>query len=261
MSDASDSTPPHPSAHAALVRELLHVSRLHADLGVNPPLAQAVERLGAWQAKRLAGTYADLAAQARYGDAVFFFETDLYGNAAFARRDSDLARVVPMLVRMLPERVIATVAQATELNALSQELDLALLQRLPRRDDTFTVADYCAAYRSSGNRTARARQIELIGEVGAALDIYVRKPLIGTALSVMRQPARLAGFAVLHDFLERGFASFRKMNGAAEFLATIDRRERALMEAIFAGDDAPFPDPLAHGNGDSPQTAWAAPPS
>ena len=29
-----------------------------------------------------------------------------------------------------------------------------------------------------------------------------------------------------------------------EFLATIDSRERKLMEAIFAGDDAPFPDPV-----------------
>jgi hypothetical protein len=54
----------------------------------------------------------------------------------------------------------------------------------------------------------------------------------------------MAGFAALQDFLERGFAAFRKMHGATEFLSTIDRRERALMERIFAGDDAPFGDPL-----------------
>jgi hypothetical protein len=34
------------------------------------------------------------------------------------------------------------------------------------------------------------------------------------------------------------------MHGAAEFLATVDRRERELMEEIFAGATAPFPEPL-----------------
>jgi len=46
---------------------------------------------------------------------------------------------------------------------------------------------------------------------------------------------------VLHDFLERGFSAFRKMDGAVEFLATIDRRERELMEALFAGRTVPLP--------------------
>ena len=61
---------------------------------------------------------------------------------------------------------------------------------------------------------------------------------------MMRQPARLAGFGALHDFLERGFAAFGKMGDATEFLETIDVRERALMEALLAGEPAPFPDPL-----------------
>jgi len=246
--DASEPARPYPSAQAALLRELAHVSRLHAERGANSPLARALERLANWQAKRLGGTYADLAAQARYADAVVFFETDLYGNADFARRDADLARVVPLLVRMLPERVIATVAQAMELNALSQELDRELLARLPRRDSAFTVADYCRAYRGAGDRAARTRQIDLIGAIGAGLDAYVRTPLLGTALAMMRQPARVAGFAALQDFLERGFAAFRQMDGATEFLATIDRRERQLMDAMFEGDDAPFADPLGDGS-------------
>jgi hypothetical protein len=226
------------------VHELGRVSRLHAHRGANPSLACALERLAAWQAKRLALTYADLAAEPRYADAIVFFQTDLYGNADFAQRDADLARIVPAMVLMLPERVIASIAQAMELNALSQELDRTLLGRLPRRDGTFTVADYCRAYRDMGDRPARERQIELIGEIGAALDVFVTKPLIGMALVMMRQPARLSGFGVLHDFLERGFAAFEKMHGAREFLATIDSRERNLMDAMFAGDDAPFRDPV-----------------
>ena len=38
--------------------------------------------------------------------------------------------------------------------------------------------------------------------------------------------------SALQDFLERGFAAFRTMNGAATFLATIEERETRIMEAI-----------------------------
>ena len=63
-------------------------------------------------------------------------------------------------------------------------------------------------------RAAREHQIALIGEVGAGLDIYVRRPFIESGLSMMRQPARLAGLAALQDFLERGVRAFRKLHGA-----------------------------------------------
>jgi hypothetical protein len=239
------------SAQAALIEELAHVARLRANRSANPILMGALQRVAMWQSRRLRMTYADLAAQNRYADAISFFETDLYGGMDFAQRDADLARVVPVMVRMLPERVILTIAKAVELHVLSQELDRSLLARLPRADGHFTVAEYCKAYRRMAKRAERERQTQLIGEIGATLDGYVKQPLIRTALLMMRQPARLAGLAALHDFLDRGFGAFRRMNGAAEFLSTIDARERALMEAILAGESAPFSDPLA------PQTVRA----
>ena len=73
----------------------------------------------------------------------------------------------------------------------------------------------------------------------------MRAPLLRHALAVMRMPARAAGLGALQGFLERGVAAFARMRGATEFLDTIDARESALMNAIFAGDDAPFRDPRA----------------
>jgi hypothetical protein len=238
-------TIPPASAHPAqdaLLHELARVQALHADRQRDPALSQALDRLGIWQSRRLGATYADLAAQPRYTDAVAFFQSDLYGGD-FARRDADLARVVPLMVRMLPERVIATVALAMEVNALSQELDRLLLAQLPRGAGELTVAKYCRAFRAMGHREQRERQVQLIVDVGNGLDGVVRKPFIHAALVMMRTPARLAGVGVLHDFLERGFDAFHRMHGADDFLATIDRRERALFDRIFAGDDAPFADP------------------
>jgi hypothetical protein len=245
MADANPFPDSRHAAHAAVVRELARVARLQAERDANPILAGALARLAAWQSRRLAMTYADLASQDRYADAIRFFQTDLYGATDFARRDADLARVVPVMVRMLPERVIGTIAKAVELHALSQSLDRSLLARLPRADGNFNVAEYSRAYRKTGKRPERERQIRLIGEIGQELAEYVRKPLIGAALAMMRQPARLAGLFALHDFLERGFSAFRRMGEATEFLGTIDTRERALMEELLGGAPAPFPDPLA----------------
>ena len=244
MAAATPLPQPQSPAHALLVQELAHVARQQAERNANPILAGALQRVAAWQSRRLRMTYEDLATQNRYADAVLFFQSDLYGSDEFAQRDADLARIVPVMVRMLPERVISTVAKAVELHALSQSLDRSLLARLPRADGQFSVAEYCKAYRRTGKRLERERQIRLIGEIGSELAGFVKKPLLRTGLRVMRQPARMAGLAALQDFLERGFVAFGKMGDATEFLATIDMRERALMEELLTGDTIPFPDPM-----------------
>jgi hypothetical protein len=247
--------PQHP-AHAALVRELGRSLALNAGRAANPILAGSLDRLRAWQTARLRQTYADLAAQPRYAGAITFFEQELYGSGDFSRRDADLLRVVPAMVRMLPHELVGCVAQAVELNVLSHELDLLLLARLPRADAAFSVADYCRAYRRAGEFGARRRQVELIGEVGAALDHYVHKRLVRTSLALMRKPAQMAGLGALQEFLERGVTAFRAMRGAQAFLDIVRERETALHDAIAGGSADPFPDPaLAL----APQRAGAVP--
>ena len=232
------------SAQSRLVREMQRVERLHAERATNPILAGVLDRLAQWQARRLRMTYDDLAANPRYVAAITFFQNDLYGSADFSRRDADLARIVPIMVRVLPASVVTTCALAMELNALAQELDRALLVWLPRASGRFTVSEYCRAYRRADNYDLRRRQVDLIVEVGVALDHQVGKPIVRSALAMMRGPARMAGLSVLQDFLERGFAAFRAMHGAETFLDTIRQRESAILEAIAAGATDPFPDPL-----------------
>ena len=236
---------PNDAAVAALLRALARVARHNEARAADPILDGALARLGLWQANRLRATYADLERSPRYGPAMKFFETDLYGGTDFTRRDADLARVVPAMKRLLPANVIETVAVAVELNALSHELDRAMTSVMPNVDAALSVADYCTAYRAAGRYDQRKRQIALIGEVGMALDRYVEKRVIRKALWLMRRPARMAGLGTLQDFLERGFAAFARMRGAVEFLSTIETRETAIHEAIVGGDDAPFPDPAA----------------
>jgi hypothetical protein len=230
------------SVKSDLMAELERARRMHDERAASARLASALDRIAEFQARRLDATYRDLARDPRYKEAIAFFGTDLYGPGDFSRRDADLARVVPMMRRMLPSGVIATVTMAIQLSALSQELDRAMLVKLGM-DTPLSVAAYCAAYRGCANRDARAQQIALIGNVGRGLDRYVHAPLLRRTLAAMRVPARIAGLNALQRFLERGVAGFASMHGATEFLDTIGTRETALMNAIFAGDDAPFADP------------------
>ena len=230
------------SVKSNLMAELERARRMHDERVASAPLASALDRIAQFQARRLDATYRDLARDSRYQDAIAFFRSDLYGPGDFSRRDTDLARVAPMMQRLLPSRVIATVTMAVQLSALSQELDRALLVKLGP-DTLLSVAAYCIAYRACANRDVRAQQIALIGSVGRGLDRYVHAPLLRRTLAAMRVPARAAGLTTLQRFLERGVAGFARMGGASQFLETIDTRETALMNAIFAGSNAPFPDP------------------
>lgn len=196
-----------------------------------------------WQAQRLARTYADLAASERYAAATEFFLSDLYGDRDFTERDLSIERAYPLVVRLLPDAALLPVARAIELHALTAELDRALCRALleePGAKGGITEAVYASAYRRCANRPQRLRQIELLLAVGERLDRVVGKPLIERALRLARRPARAGGFGQLQDFLERGFAAFKQMGGAAEFLATIGRRETRILDRLFAGSARPF---------------------
>jgi len=83
-----------------------------------------------WQVQRLSNTYADLLADARYGPATEFFRNDLYGPKDFSQRDRDVERIYSTMVKIMPAGALRVVATALELEALSEELDLQLVETL-----------------------------------------------------------------------------------------------------------------------------------
>lgn len=198
--------------------------------------------LADWQSRRLADSYADLAASERYGPATAFFLTDIYGPADFSRRDQDGERVVARMRSLLPARAMAAIENALHLNRLTQALDGELAAML---FDTMAVtaidgASYAEAYRRCANEAARREQIELLYQLGTDLDEVVHRPLVQLALRLAHGPAHLAGLGQLQDFLERGVAAFLHMQGARHFLATLRERELALLARIYAGERNPF---------------------
>jgi hypothetical protein len=144
----------------------------------------------------------------------------------------------------LPVGAVQSLALAVELDALSEELDAQLLDRLRAGDSARPVAideaGYAAAYRAGGNRPARERQIALVDNIGRLLDRVAHKALVTAAMEVMRGPAHLAGLAELYDFLERGLRAFRQMDGADQFLEIVRTRESTILDRLFTAQPDPF---------------------
>lgn len=211
------------------------------------PAAQRLQELRAWQAARLAQTYADLSQDPLAGDALDFFLSDLYGPQDLSRRDRDVARAWRLLRRALPPRMLEVLSMAIELDVLTAELDLEMAERLP--PGPLTGKSYSETYRAVGRPESRRRQIGLVVEIGRTLAGAVRAPLVALALRAAHGPAHLAGFGALQDFLERGHAAFHRLNDPGRLLTTIEQRELRIMQFLLRGGTISADEPLTGASG------------
>lgn len=202
-----------------------------------------LRELRRWQAQRLRNSFARFLDDPQQRPAAEFFLSDVYGDHDFARRDADIARVMPMMQRLLPATLLDTIAAGIELGTLTHALDLETaeaLQRLAPRRKRLDADLYAQAYAAAGSREARARQIALIGQVGNGLARAVKTGGVSTLLRLARGPARAAGLSELQGFLERGFASFGLLDDPGRFIDGIVAAERRVSQRLFARDPDPF---------------------
>ncbi len=236
------------SEASRFIDTIQHLSQLQHYKKAQPPvnsvgLDAKLAALRTWQSQRLASTYADLLASRRFGAACKFFLSDIYAPRDFSQRDHDIEHLYRLMSHFLPESLLKLASKTIEMNQLTHALDQALLHALVDDlgvTDTITPQLYAQAYRICDNYQERADQIHLVVEVGQMVDKSTRIPLIPTALRLARFPAQRAGWGELQDFLERGYAAFKQMAGATEFLNTIRQREMEILDRIFAN----HPDPL-----------------
>ena len=204
------------------------------------PLAD-LELLQDWQRQRLASSYKHLISQDRYSAAGDFFLAELYGGLHFRKRDQQVERVLPVMVRMLRDDMLLALAEAFELQSLSLSLDMdmtAVLQKSGWR--SLNMARYGELYRACGRRADREKQIETIRSLGLELNELVHHRMVFWMIRTVRGPARAAGFGLLQSFLEQGLTAFRIMGDGTEFIETIWKNETDVMRRLLAGDENPF---------------------
>jgi hypothetical protein len=120
-----------------------------------------------WQCRRLMASHRDIYETPRFKPAIEFFVDELYGPKDFTKRDEDIARVVPKMKKWLPSEALESLEVAIHLNALSQELDIAMLEQL--QDAPLCNETYAQAYRDCDNQAQRQLQIDSIEQLGVDL--------------------------------------------------------------------------------------------
>jgi hypothetical protein len=221
---------------------------------VLPPL---IAYLSAWQSLRLSRTYADLLNDADCKDACQFFLSDIYAPRDFSQRDYDGTRIYNFMDRFLPEATLRPLYLALQLNRMTQNLDLALAGAMQEQlgiKDRFQMAQYEEAYRLCDNFDDRLLQIDLIVETGRHLERLRHIPLVKTTLRLARKPARRLGWDEMQDFLERGYEAWRSLRQPDVFVATIEQRERAILNRIYGRPGgAPQSNPFLVSDGGPPE--------
>lgn len=223
------------TAAAELRRYTERSNALHQQYLSDPQLLHAYEHFVQWQLDYMLPLYDDLRAAEDYAAAVDFVVSDLTG-INISERDQDIARVVPIMSRTLPDKALVTVAAAMRLNARVLEVNLAICRDLSTTLDdgqAISEASYWRACRNSSSLDECLELVQLTGDIGYSLDSVMQTRMIGTLLRAMRTPARLAGFGALQTFLENGYRTFSALEDVDRFLNDVTQRMSDIFTRIF----------------------------
>lgn len=218
----------------------LHGVRTLQEVAEKAGLIPTIRTVQAWQCKRLLVSHQGMYQQKRFRPAVEFFINELYGPNDFSQRDQDIARIVPKMSKFLPEKALCSLASALHLNTLSFELDFDLAKQLV--DTEINRDSYAKAYINCDNLANRQQQIDYIRTLGNDLADVVKMKGIASLLFISRKPAKMAGVLALHEFLEKGFKSFKNLGNVEDFIIPVVNKESEIMQQL-ANANAPNPLP------------------
>jgi hypothetical protein len=222
-----------------IIRHLHGISTMQ-EIADKAGLMTTIKAVQTWQCKRLLASHQEMYQQERFKPAVEFFINELYGPNDFSQRDQDIARIVPKMSKFLPEKALQSLASALHLNTLSFELDFDLARKLV--DTDINRETYAKAYISCDNLATRQQQIDYIRTLGNNLADVVRMKGISSLLFISRKPAKIAGVLALHEFLEKGFKSFKNLGNVEDFIIPVVNKEHQIMQQL-ANPNIPNPLP------------------
>ncbi|MEM7764884.1 MAG: hypothetical protein AAF290_12530 [Pseudomonadota bacterium] len=220
---------------AALRYAVNESNSLHASYVGRPDVAASYERFIELQMAYFLPRYDDLRDRPGYSEAIDFVVSDLTGTR-IAGRDRELEKVVPLMTRVLPGKALSALATAMTLNARILKINLGIASILRSAIDSgnsVSERDYCEASRQHASISDFDELITMTRQAGESLARIVRLPMIGSLLRSMRLPARMAGVLDLHEFLERGLATFLALDDVPQFLDIMEQRMRVVFSHVF----------------------------
>ena len=192
--------------------------------------------LQAFQSRRLADTYQDLMTDPQYEKIGHFFFKKLYAPEDFSFRDQSIKKLHKLLKGKIYPGIISAVSKVIELHELSDLLDNRMVEQMMVLGvgEDIDMEQYQTVYRSLDNYDQRLYQIALGGEVNQVFYKLSKKWIVAVSLNTVRTAARLIGVGKIIDFIYEGYEGFRSIKNIDYFIKTVDTRERAWHDTIWA---------------------------
>ena len=225
--------------HAERLRRYTDESNaLHEQYLSDPGLLEEYEYFLDWQVAYTLPFYSEFEEDPSTAAAIEFVISDLIGTS-ISDRDADLARVLPVMNRLLSEKALEALAAALELNARALAINLETCRTLFLNTDTsagFSEREYRDAFRHTTTLDECRKLIDLMSVAGHSLKRLVRSSVPGVTLRAMHLPAHAAGFGAMQDFLEKGYTTFHEIDNVDYFVDRFAARMIDVFTHIFNED-------------------------
>jgi hypothetical protein len=192
-------------------------------------------RLQSFQIELLHADYADFARQPRFAALVDFFFGAVYAPQDFGLRNDSFQSLHDWLRGVVGPEPVRVLGNAIELYDLTESLDddMVLALRSLAAEVVLDRPAWERAYGRVGRPLDRQRQMELLVNSGAVMEIAARVPLVYWQLRAVRPAAGLLGWAHVIDFLLEGQVALTQAHPIRPLLEAIIERETLRMERLL----------------------------
>ena len=212
----------------------------------DPILKQRLHEAQAWLKGRIQDTHQALFNEPKHQLMAKYFINRLYGGPEF----DDLALQIERLLKyahkaekIIPENAIKTGLKSVGLAVLAMQLDEQVAKQL-LKDYPIDQAIDDEMMRQTlikvDQAEARQQQLNMLDDLGASLDKYMRSFIMHTAFKMCKGAASKYQFELMYDFIGEGFLAMKPMKSAASFIARFTEKERLIVDNVHAGKAHPF---------------------
>jgi hypothetical protein len=212
----------------------------------NPELFQRLQDVQMWQKQRMQRTHQQHFAVKSHQLMAEYFLNRLYGGSDFDALAKQIARLMKYAhkaEKLIPENAIKTGTAGVELAILAVQLDEQVAKQLladyapntPLTDEMMRLS-----YLKLDQGQARLHQLELLDQLGANLDKYMRSFMVYTAFKMCKGVAYKHHFEVMYEFMQDGFLAMKPLKSAEQFVKAFTAIERQIVANVHAGDLHPF---------------------
>ncbi len=216
------------------------------DYHSDPILKQRLNDAQVWLKNRIQNTHQSLFNEPQHQLMAQYFLNRLYGGAEF----DDLALQIERLLKyahkaekIIPENAIKTGLKSVGLAVLAMQLDEQVAKQLLTDypvDQTIDDEMMRLTLIKVDQAKARKQQLDMLDELGASLDKYMRSFIMHTAFKMCKGAASKYKFDLMYDFIGEGFLAMKPMKSAGSFIARFTEKERLIIDNVHSGKMHPF---------------------